>query len=342
MITIENPLNIPLSSSGIYCINFCGGSFKYIGQTKVFENRLRQHLRILKTNTHHNSILQKSFNKYGIDLLIFTILETCTEKELSSREIYWAEYYKDCLMNLSCVGTNIPMSDLTRNKIRDKATGRKHSPETRKKIGDVQRGHSRGKGRSLSKEHCENMSKSLKGVKPKITKEQFQKGVLIKRVYLDNKKSGVNYETARKIKEMLPFYSNCVLAEMLGVTHHMVSNIRQGLAWKHVQVDIPEESRYVKPKKRGSYGMLGKKLKWSEETRQNCLTKRRLNLNPTKNLTIQEVIEIKKLFGTGLTNVAIAKKYSVTKSTINRIKNGDTWRGSIEYFENFLKETCLK
>lgn len=335
---IHNDKDVPLTSSGIYCITFKESSRKYVGQTKVFGKRLKQHLRELQKNIHFNDILQRSFNKYGIESFVFIILEECGEMELSQREIYWAEVYKDYLMNLGQVGCNIPMSDLTKNKIREKAVGRRHSMETRKKISEVQIGKVGQKGKKLSKEQYLKMSIKRKGIKPKITQEQKQKGVAIRRVWLDNKTSGLNYELAKKIKELLPLYPPSVIAKMLNVSYSMVSNIKSGLAWKHVHVDIPEEYKNCRPKKPGSFGMLGKRFNLKEETRERMLLKRRHNINSLNNLTIEEVIEIKNLFSTPLSNVDIAKKYSVTKSTIRSIRIERTWKGSVEYFENLLKE----
>ena len=42
-------------------------------------------------------------------------------------------------------------------------------------------------------------------------------------------------------------------------------------------------------------------------------------------LTVEDVIEIKKLIDEGLSNKSIAKKYKVTVSTINRIRNKTIW-----------------
>jgi len=59
--------------SGIYGIDICG--ITYIGSAKNFIKRFERHLGGLKKNNHHNIILQRAFNKHGIDNVKFFIIE---------------------------------------------------------------------------------------------------------------------------------------------------------------------------------------------------------------------------------------------------------------------------
>jgi len=59
--------------SGIYGIDICG--ITYVGSTKNFTNRFKQHLGGLQNNNHHNVILQRAFKKYGIENVKFFIIE---------------------------------------------------------------------------------------------------------------------------------------------------------------------------------------------------------------------------------------------------------------------------
>jgi hypothetical protein len=47
--------------------------------------------------------------------------------------------------------------------------------------------------------------------------------------------------------------------------------------------------------------------------------------NPNSKLTLEDVINIKNLFSTGLTRKAIAQKYGVCASAIGRIISGKAW-----------------
>lgn len=65
--------------SGIYCIMNVENGKRYIGSSKNLYNRLRSHLSLLLNNRSHNKHLQASWNKYGEDKFIFSILEFCDE-----------------------------------------------------------------------------------------------------------------------------------------------------------------------------------------------------------------------------------------------------------------------
>lgn len=65
----------------------------YIGQTKDFKTRKRQHFRKLNTNKHFNLHLQFAFNKYGENNFIFEIIEVVNVKFLDDREQYYIDLY---------------------------------------------------------------------------------------------------------------------------------------------------------------------------------------------------------------------------------------------------------
>jgi group I intron endonuclease len=78
---------------GIYCISNVENNKKYIGQSKNIEIRWKQHISDLTNNNHGNSHLQNSWNTYGSKSFSFSIIEYCTEEELTEREDYWIKYY---------------------------------------------------------------------------------------------------------------------------------------------------------------------------------------------------------------------------------------------------------
>lgn len=55
----------------VYCIENIVNNKKYIGQSIDFDFRKKTHLKKLKTNTHGNSHLQSSWNKYGEKFCFF-------------------------------------------------------------------------------------------------------------------------------------------------------------------------------------------------------------------------------------------------------------------------------
>lgn len=64
---------------------------KYIGQTIDKDAREYQHFLDLKNNTHDNSYLQASYNKYGAENFIFSVIDdtACNEEDLNKLEEYY-------------------------------------------------------------------------------------------------------------------------------------------------------------------------------------------------------------------------------------------------------------
>jgi group I intron endonuclease len=61
---------------------------RYIGCTQKWQDRKQEHIRTLSQNTHHNSYLQRAWNKYGSDKFIFSIIENVdTTEQMFNREI---------------------------------------------------------------------------------------------------------------------------------------------------------------------------------------------------------------------------------------------------------------
>ncbi len=76
-------------SSGIYMCTCTANNKSYIGQSVDVKLRKTQHLSELRYNKHFNEYLQKSYNKYGEDSLVWEVLEYCDKDNLDDREIYW-------------------------------------------------------------------------------------------------------------------------------------------------------------------------------------------------------------------------------------------------------------
>ena len=66
---------------GIYTITSPSGKL-YLGSAVNFTDRWNLHLSNLRTNTHHNKPLQRAFDKYGEDGLVFKKLLICEKKDL--------------------------------------------------------------------------------------------------------------------------------------------------------------------------------------------------------------------------------------------------------------------
>lgn len=140
--------------AGIYCfINKTTGK-RYIGQSVYMMDRKGHHLMDLRKNEHDNDYFQKAFNKYGEEDFVFEILEVIDKLEdgtndkvkLTEREQYWMDFYKahdrEYGYNINPSASINPMqgrnhTEEAKQKIREAATGRSPSQETRDKIAET-------------------------------------------------------------------------------------------------------------------------------------------------------------------------------------------------------------
>jgi group I intron endonuclease len=144
--------------SYIYIIESKANGKFYIGSTLDYKRRKTDHKRDLRKGKHHNILLQRHFNKYGIEDLEFKILkDNC--KELSKVEQILIKRLKpqfNIKMNVNR-RENYKMSEEQKKLISKKNKGRKVTEETKLKISQTM------KGRKFSLAHRKNLSKSAKG-----------------------------------------------------------------------------------------------------------------------------------------------------------------------------------
>lgn len=162
---------------GIYCILNKVDGKRYIGQSIDIDTRKNHHFGDLRRGEHKNSYLQHSFNKYGENSFVFSILEYCSSKdELNEREKYWISFYdttnRSKGYNLTTGGdANTEFTIERRMNISNSLKGNKHpmygkhhSKETRKKMSKSRKGERNGMyGKHHSKETKQKISKAHKG-----------------------------------------------------------------------------------------------------------------------------------------------------------------------------------
>lgn len=83
-------------NSGIYQLKSKSTGKVYVGLTGDLKTRKRSHLNYLKKHKHYNKYLQRNYNKYGKEDLVFSVLECCEEKFLEEREIFWIKELDAC------------------------------------------------------------------------------------------------------------------------------------------------------------------------------------------------------------------------------------------------------
>lgn len=139
---------------GIYRIVNLVNGYVYIGQTKeCFQRRFWLHRWKLRNGSHDNRYLQNAWNKYGEVNFEFQVLEVLDVAQIDNRERYWISYYRE---NGGCYSIQDGGQPLV--------IGKNISPETRKRVGELNK--KRMMGRKLSQETKSKMSKSRKGKHP--------------------------------------------------------------------------------------------------------------------------------------------------------------------------------
>lgn len=179
------------TSSGIYRIVCITTGRIYVGSAVNLRRRWIEHRHRLRHNTHANTILQNAWHKYGESMFAFEVIELVLLPEmLTYREQYWFvtlnPFGKNGFNILPFAGSRLgtKASPETREKLRltnrgrkypkefgenitKRQLGRKFSDETRKRIGDAQRGKPRynRRGEKHSPEHIEKQRLALLGYK---------------------------------------------------------------------------------------------------------------------------------------------------------------------------------
>lgn len=122
--------------TGIYTIKAVHSGELYVGSSsRCFYTRAKQHLYNLRKGNHANTRLQRIFNKYGEEGLVFEVLEEYPKHLCLAMEQYWLNLAKPTL-NLNQVTPSRLGSKLTKEQI-DKLKNKVVSEETKQKIREA-------------------------------------------------------------------------------------------------------------------------------------------------------------------------------------------------------------
>lgn len=128
-------------SIGIYAIHNTITGKKYIGKSENIEKRTSEHISCLKRNTHRNTHLQSSYNKYGITAFGILVLEECHLSDLNQREIHWIRFYrttdKRYGYNMTHGGTGGRLIPEALERMAQSLKGRSPSEASRKKQSET-------------------------------------------------------------------------------------------------------------------------------------------------------------------------------------------------------------
>jgi group I intron endonuclease len=196
-------LNNTYTGSCIYSILNKDRGLIYIGQTRNYQKRSKEHLAALKRGNHTNIKLQRAFN--CTHTLLITPIEECLEELLNEREIHWIKLYKstdrNCGYNFS-QGGDFSLLTLT--------------PEAQKRKADARRGNPGSLlGRSQTEAHKLARSIATKGIPRPMSIKTLQalkdyqktrrgtrsKGKIVKVTLPDNKI--ITFNSKREVEDFL-------------------------------------------------------------------------------------------------------------------------------------------
>jgi group I intron endonuclease len=206
---------------GIYAIKNKINDKMYIGSSISIEHRFYTHKLNLSKNVHGAKLLQEDWDNLGESNFEFIVLEELinpTKDQLFKKEQYYIDLYEsyDTGYNYCKIASGGNGSG-----IKHPFYNRLVPDDTKEKISNTLT------GRHLSKEHCENISKSQIGHK-RITKEVREKISAKQRKLLD--------EEVKDILNRISYGETLISIKQIytQVSYSTIKGIKNGCAYSHV------------------------------------------------------------------------------------------------------------
>jgi group I intron endonuclease len=259
----------------IYLIHNIINNKVYVGKTSDPSKRWLKHLKVSSGKRQKEKFyIHRAISKYGADNFVFSIVQQLnTEQELGLAETYWIEHFQSKNnkygYNLTEGGEGVSgrvVSEATRQKQREKATGRKHTEETKDLLSQINLGKMPTNieqlktmhiGKPLSDEHCEKISQARQGMifteehrgnmsKVRVGKNTGPENHFYGRTHTEeakDKSRGENNKHAKLIatqvieirqKYNTGNYTQQELADEYGISRRAVSHILNGSTWAHL------------------------------------------------------------------------------------------------------------
>ena len=130
--------------SGVYGIKSISHPERiYIGSAMNIRKRWREHKMDLQKGRHHNIKIQRHYDCYGIDDLVFEVIVECDIDNLIKMEQVFLNLYRPWFNILMVAESRLGMkhTEEAKAKISMAGTGKLHSNESRDKIRKANTGH---------------------------------------------------------------------------------------------------------------------------------------------------------------------------------------------------------
>lgn len=242
---------------GIYKITYVKTGKCYVGSSIDIDKRWKSHIKNLKSKSHHSKGLQNVYNKHGLDVLKFEVIEECNVQDLRKREEYWINkcdsYFKG--FNSCRYVKEVPeYSESHKKMISEKTKNGMNKPEIKLKMRNAKLGN------------CYTVKlteEQVTEIKITLSKELINRRILAKQYNvsvdaIDDIISGKNWSHVRpdlillkntttkltendviEIKKLLKEnkLKQWEIANKYNVIQQTISNINRNKIWSHIKID---------------------------------------------------------------------------------------------------------
>ena len=220
---------------GIYEVKNIINNKCYIGSSKNINNRFYIHKLDLKNNKHHSTYLQNAYNKYGLKVFEFNIIEECDMDVLIKKEQFYLDNRNPKYNIAKFAGK--PMKNCYREK--NPFYGKTHSDEFKKLLILRNKGNKYHLGYNHSLETKNKISKIHKNNKYNEGRIQTDK---VKKAVSDSNSGEKNFHAKLKKQDVIfiknqfnnKIHTSPMFAKKYNVDKSTIRNIIKYKTWKNL------------------------------------------------------------------------------------------------------------
>jgi group I intron endonuclease len=188
--------------SGIYGIRSISHPERvYIGSAINIRKRWWEHKGDLRRGKHHNIKMQRHYDSYGVDDLVFEVIVRCDVDSLIKTEQVFLDLYKPWFNVLMVAESRLGMrhTDECRALMSNNRRGCKHPLYGKHHTAEAKKAMSKAKkGRTLSEEHKINIGKAIKGIRRSDKTKKKMSRALSGRVFSDESRARMRAAWVRR------------------------------------------------------------------------------------------------------------------------------------------------